>query len=50
MRCPIHGHVNDEEATVCPMGIRRTIAGNLEDGVCGQDLVPEYPADETDEG
>ena len=42
--------VDDEKATVCPMGLRRTIAGKAAEGICGQELVPEYLADETDEG
>jgi hypothetical protein len=57
MRCPIHGPVDDEEATICPMKLRRTIAGETAEGICGQPLVgddgapvPEYPADEDDEG
>jgi hypothetical protein len=50
MRCPTHGTIDDDDATVCPEGVVRTVDGKDEEGVCGEALVPEYPADETDEG
>ncbi len=52
MRCPIHGEVDAEDATTCPMPTRRSIAGVRVAGVCGQPLVgddgvvPEYPAEQ----
>ena len=50
MRCPTHGTIHDEGATACPVGVVRSVDGNDEEGVCGEALSPEYPADETDEG
>ncbi len=57
MRCPIHGPVDDGQATTCSVKVRRTIASNAVEDTCGQPLVgddsapePVYPADETDEG
>jgi hypothetical protein len=52
MRCPIHGEVDAEDVTTCPMPTRRSIAGERVAGVCGQPLVgddgvlPGYPAEQ----
>lgn len=40
-RCPIHGRVHDETTTVCPVKIRRTIAGEVVPGTCDMPLEPE---------
>jgi hypothetical protein len=39
-RCPMHGtqEPEDENNPVCPVPIRRTIAGQVEHGICGQPL------------
>jgi hypothetical protein len=40
MRCPLHGRQEpeDEQNPVCPVAIRRTIAGKVDEGICGQPL------------
>ena len=40
MCCPIHGRQEpeDEQHPLCPVAIRRTIAGKVDEGVCGQSL------------
>jgi hypothetical protein len=40
VRCPLHGsqEPEDEDCPVCPVTIRRTIAGKVEVGICGQPL------------
>jgi hypothetical protein len=46
MRCPMHGHVSDHDATTCPVTIRRTIAGEVIVGTCGQPLEDDWPDDQ----
>ena len=43
MRCPMHGRQEpeDEENPVCPVAMRRTIAGKVEEGICGMALEQE---------
>jgi hypothetical protein len=40
MCCPIHGRQEpeDEQHPLCPVAIRRTIAGKVDEGICGQSL------------
>jgi len=40
MRCPYHGvqEVEEDQPQVCPVKIRRTIAGKVENGICGMPL------------
>jgi hypothetical protein len=39
-RCPVHGtqEPEDEQHPVCPIAIGRTIAGKVDEGICGQPL------------
>jgi hypothetical protein len=40
--CPIHGPVRVESLpATCPVKLRRTVAGQVEHGTCGQPLEPE---------
>jgi hypothetical protein len=40
VRCPYHGvqEVEEDQPQVCPVKIRRTIAGKVENGICGMPL------------